>query len=336
MMARRPLVRSSWRAFALVVAAGTLAAPAAHAQTGDAALAEALFRGARTLVAAGNYAEACPKFAESQRIDPKLGTLMNLALCHASEGKTASAWAEYTQAAELAARAGQADRERVARKSASDLEAVLPHVVLKAATNDPMTVTWDGKTMGTAILGTALPVDPGAHELVASATGKKSFSQTVTVKPGPGEQTITIPALEPGSDAAAVVPVVPPSSTPPATAEAPYGHPILGYSLIGGGASAIIVGSIFGAMALSEKSAAGPLCNSTSCTQQGLNDISSLKTDEATSTIMFGAGILAAGAGIYFVVKSATHHEAAPSAPAARIDPLLGPGRAGLALSGSF
>jgi hypothetical protein len=56
-----------------------------------------------------------PKFEESNRVDPKLGTLMNLALCHEKEGLGASAWAGYARAASLAARAGQSGREGRAR-----------------------------------------------------------------------------------------------------------------------------------------------------------------------------------------------------------------------------
>ena len=323
----------TWSALPLL--AFVSASSPALAQTGDAAVAEALFRAARTLVAAGSYAEACPKFAESQRIDPKLGTLMNLALCHANEGKTASAWAEYTQAAELASRAGQRERERVARKGAADLEAVLPHIVLRSAANEAIAVSLDGKTMSTAVLGTSLPVDPGTHELAASATGKKPYSQTITVKPGPGEQVITVPPLEPAGAVVLPPPILPaPGPTPPPAEGETSGHPILGYSLIGGGAAAVIVGSIFGGLAFSQKSAANGQCNATQCTPAGLRDVSALKTDEATSTLAIGVGIVAAGAGLFFVLTS-KHHEGTP-APTATLQPLIGPGQSGLALSGSF
>jgi hypothetical protein len=304
----------------------------ATAQTADSALAEALFRSARVLVNDGKYAEACPKFAESQRIDPKLGTLMNLALCHQGEGKTASAWAEYTQAAELAARAGQGERERVARKSAADLEAKLPRITLQTTGSDAVTVTWDGKTMGAAAMGTAFPVDPGNHELVASAPGKKTYTQTVNVSPGPGSQTLTIPVLEVG---APVVAAVAPQLPPPPRSESKTGHPILGYSLLAGGGAAIVVGAVFGGLAFSQKSAANGQCTPTNqCTLQGLSDISSLKTDEATSTVAIGVGIVAAGAGLVFVLTSKKHEESAN--PSARITPLVGPGEGGLALSGRF
>jgi hypothetical protein len=330
MILRRPL-RAAVRSGALALALVVTARPA-HAQAGEGALAEALFRSARALIAEGKYAEACPKFAESKRIDPKLGTLMNLALCHANEGKTASAWAEYTQAAELAARAG-GTRARGA-KGGSGSRGVLPHIVLRAATADPLVVTLDGKTLGASVLGTALPVDPGLHELAATAPGRASFTKTVTVPVGGGEQTINIPALEPAAPVAPPVLVV--SPTP--AVEATESHSLLGYSLIGGGAFAIVMGSVFGGVALAEKSAAAGQCSAVSCTSTGQSDFHLMQASEATSTIAIGAGLVSACAGVYFILRSRKHGEspAAPAGPSARVDPFFGPDRAGLLLSGAF
>src|SRR5512138_2397422 len=86
------------------------------------AAAQALFDDARRLMADKKYAEACPKLEESQRLDPGIGTLLNLAECQSLTGRTASAWANFLEAAYQAKAAGQAKRENTARSRAAALE----------------------------------------------------------------------------------------------------------------------------------------------------------------------------------------------------------------------
>lgn len=90
-------------------------AAATQPSTTDKATADALFRAGKELLESGKVAEACAKLAESQRIDPRLGTLLNVAACHEQEGRTATAWSEFNEAASQAAIAKQAERETFAR-----------------------------------------------------------------------------------------------------------------------------------------------------------------------------------------------------------------------------
>src|SRR5262245_54204062 len=129
----------------LSIALATLApAPRVSAQSasGDQASAEALFNEAVALVAAGRYAEGCPKFEASQSLDPTLGTELRLADCYERQGKTASAWAHFKHAQGLARVQGQADREELARQRVEALQPQLVYlrVGLEGAAPPGMTV----------------------------------------------------------------------------------------------------------------------------------------------------------------------------------------------------
>src|SRR5262245_8870421 len=86
------------------------------------ATAEALFADGRRLVGAGDYAAACPKFAASQKLDPGVGTALNLADCYERMGRWASAWAEFRSAASAAHTVGAREREELAGGRAQALE----------------------------------------------------------------------------------------------------------------------------------------------------------------------------------------------------------------------
>jgi hypothetical protein len=105
------------------------AAPA-EGESDERALATALFREGRRLMAEGRPAEACPKLEESQRLDPGGGTLLNLALCHELEGRTATSWSEFANALSIARRDHRDDRAAEAQRHMASLEPKLARLRL--------------------------------------------------------------------------------------------------------------------------------------------------------------------------------------------------------------
>jgi hypothetical protein len=173
--------------------------------------AEALFEDGRRLMAAGQTAEACKRFAESNALEPSSGKLLNLALCHEQMGKTATAWAEYRAAARLARDQGRADRAAVADAKVAELEPALAHLTPRAAAPVPgLKIALGEMVLDETALGVLVPVDPGEHEVVVSAPGRRAWTGRVTIANGE-RRTIEIPALE---EEVALVP--PPPPEPPA------------------------------------------------------------------------------------------------------------------------
>lgn len=217
------------RRLLLVLAASWLLPRPADAQTETrAAVAEALYRQARDLMAAGKYGEACPKFAQSHQLDPATGTLLNLAACHERQGKLASAWLEYSDAIVAARRDAREDRVQYARERVHELEPRLSRLTLllaPGADTPGLTIELDGASVGSAVFGAPTPVDPGEHNVRASAPGKKPQTFSVKIGPEADEQSLTIPALEDAPAEPTPAPVAPinahvtPLSTSPAIDE---------------------------------------------------------------------------------------------------------------------
>jgi hypothetical protein len=192
------------RAGAVALVAGLAAAAPAAAQTSDPVAAEALFDQGRRLMDAGRYAEACPKLEASQKLDPGVGTLLNLGDCLERLGRTASAWERFREAAAAAVAAFEPEREGIARQRAAAIEPRLCRVevlVAEDADIQGLALERDHAPFERALWNEPLPIDPGDHVVVATAPGKEPWSRMTHVESSTcaGQtDTITVPRLVPG------------------------------------------------------------------------------------------------------------------------------------------
>ena len=338
---------ASGLASGIALLACTWAAPALAADSAEArAAAQVLFDQGKDLVKASKFAEACPKFEESQRLDPRIGTQFKLADCFEHIGRTASAWTNFVDVAASTKAAGQADREQVARDRASVLERKLSRVTVRVegATTPGLRVTRDGTDIGHPLWGTPVPTDPGEHRIEASAPGKITWKSTFSVSARASSSTVTVPVLA-DEPVAAKAPSDTPTAalvTPPSTAPASdqsegssgTGQRVAGGVLGAAGVAGIVVGSLFGAGAGSKLDESKKYCRTADlCTAEGLDLVSQARSSATISTIGFiGGGALLVGGLVVFL----TAPSRAPRPPSARFLPLLAPGLAGATLQGSF
>jgi hypothetical protein len=294
---RRPL---SSLALALLLSL----APRAHAQsTPDRVAAESLFAEGRQLLASGDYERACAKLEASRRLEPALGTSLNLADCYERLGRTASAWAEFKSAAGEAQKAGDPLRKSEALERARALEPRLSR--LRIELDEPNAhVLWNGLQLSPAVIGNAIPVDPGTHRFSATAPGKLAWSQSVAVPAGTRLVELRVPAL-----AEAPLPSVSPAplpAPPPMTTGSGRNHS-LAWTLTGAGAVGLGAGAILGALAASSWSKAEDSCVDYpyQCSPEGLDHAGDANTRAtlATVALLLGGSALATGV-VLFVTDS--------------------------------
>ena len=163
----------------------------------DPAAAEVLFRAGRQLLIEARLEEAYAKFEESYRLDPTAGALFNLGECRWKQGKTASAWALYQQAATLADVQGKPDLMDLAGTRANQLQADLSYLTVHVAAAVPgLEVMRDGVLVGRAQFDVSVPVDPGRHSIALRAPGYEPLELAVVVGEKHDRQTINLPKLK--------------------------------------------------------------------------------------------------------------------------------------------
>lgn len=186
------------RLFGVAALAAASTARADGTET-DRQIAQALFDEGRALLDQGRYTEACPKFAESQRLDPAGGTLLNLAVCHEAEGKTATAWSEFRDGLAQAIRDGRSDRVDLANEHIAALSAKLVRLIVRVPEGVAARgaeVMLDQSRLPRTAWGTPIPVDPGPHRVRVEAPTLETWEATVAATETGRTYEISVPALD--------------------------------------------------------------------------------------------------------------------------------------------
>jgi serine/threonine-protein kinase len=326
----------------------------------DPAAAQTLFYEARNLMKAGKFAEACPKLEESLRLDEGIGTRFNLADCEEHLGKTATAWAGFLEVAGKARVARQADRERVARERAAKLEPRLPKLVVDVEGAPPgLEVKRDGVVVGQAQWGTAIPVDPGTHAIVANAPGRQQWETTVETPESRTTRVVVphdLPAIVVPAPVPAPLPVPPPQTQqqpaplaepPPAQTEvtsapAPYTPPereerggfqrTIGWTLAGLGVASLGVSGGFAIVSINKHNDSKTHCNSDVCDDTGAAAREDAIRAGNVATVTAISGGAALGLGIVLVLTAP--RDQPPTT--LRAVPSFAQGYGGISLQGSL
>lgn len=188
-----------FRLSVLFLAIGSLVAAQSarvEAQQARAPSADARFGEGERLFEAHQYAAACKAFLESALLDPQLGTLLNLALCHEAVGRTSTAMREYVDAAIWAAQRHEPDRETFAREHAARMAARASSIHLELpAVTEGYAITIDGEPLPESRWMLPLFLDPGAHVLRVSDGGANGKDIELRVDSGPSDRSVALPGL---------------------------------------------------------------------------------------------------------------------------------------------
>ncbi|MDF2698181.1 MAG: hypothetical protein K0S65_6564 [Labilithrix sp.] len=352
---------------ALVWGASVVAVPGvAHADPPNSAdrstAAEDLFQRAKGLLTQRNFAAACPMFLESYRLDPAGGTLQNLAVCYEEEGKWASAYARFQ---ELRAMSKGGDHPRPDRVKLADdhiaklaprlsrMVVVLPHELVATGV-----VTLDGVGYLQPSWSAGIVVDPGKHELVVSAPGKRPYRKTLDVSSEAKQEEVRVPSLADEPRAPAQPPPVSPTNGRVTDSPATRGgeeHPYRTTGIIVGGIglAALVTGGVFGVLTFSKNSAAKDRCSAGTNTSASRDDFdpasgrcysgspawadaNAMKDDARTlatvANVLVPVGILGAGIGVYLFLKGGARSDQRVGSTKVQVVPSLG----GALVTGSF
>lgn len=252
--------------------------------------ADHIFDQGRKAADRGDYAEACRLFTSSFRLDPAIGTLLNLGDCSHHQGLLQDAFDYYD-----AARSRMKDTddrlplllERL-RRLEQDGGRLALHLAKGAP---PGTVVTLDDVVFDAKAGTPYRVSKGTHVILVTAVGHRGSRYTLEVSAGETKDL----EIGPGEELEAVLPGAP--VTEVETRSSGRALRIAGLGTLAVGVAGLWTGSLAGVVALERKREQSRNCDAqNACNSQGLDAAESGARWATVSTVA-----LAVGAGVALV-----------------------------------
>ena len=187
-----------------------------------------------------------------------------------------------------------------------------------------LTIRRDDQDVGKGGYDTPIPVDPGDHLIEATAPGYSVWSTHAVTNREGQSFTVTIPALvpKPADEIAGTSSALRPAA----------------YAVGGVGAAGLVVGAIFGGLAVSASSKVKSECPNNICKAADQGDLSSANTKALVSTLglSIGGAALATGVILFVVSIPSAKRDDAPARAGAQLVPSFGPQGGALSLVGRF
>jgi len=261
---------------------------------------ERIYDDARAAFDKGDYDRACPLFLEYYEVNSVPAALFTVAECEARWGKPARALEHFEmyarQTADAPASPVQEQRARMAYEQIAKLSALVAKVtpVLASAVHGSVVVKLDGLPVPMPA-DHAVVVEPGEHLLELTTEDGTRTQKRFTV--GTGEaRRIEIGGAPAESEG---------PKPPPPPEEASSSRRLTVPVVIAGtvGATGLVIGGVFGGLALGARSDIHAHCIDRACDAQGLDAADRGKSLATVSTIGFAVGVvgLAAAVVLYFV-----------------------------------
>jgi hypothetical protein len=335
-------VRHSLRAALAVAFVAGAARAQSSTKSADAETPHAIARGP---LQQADLEPACAKFEQSLDLDLGGGTRLALAECYQRRGKFASAWSAFEEALALARRDGRSEHVEYAEKQLAILEPKISKVTIqvpKEAIEPGLTVMLDGAPLAAPLWGVGKPVDPGTHQVTASAPNKVTFERRIEIQSG--ASTLQIPKLADRNVTPRPRPVDTDTEKKAVSDEvaAGSGRRTLGFAVGGIGIVALGVGSYFGLRAFSKWGEREDNCAG-GCNRAAKSAGDAAKGASDAANIGIGVGLVAVGVGAYLVLSSGASGEAGAShghrvrrARRLQLLPAVAATEAGLVLRGAY